>query len=175
MHLLTWVGFGLLGYVPNTYINPLSRIHNTCLISAYFGLDSRECKCLVLRSVFKYISAFADSSLQSDLRVQAPAVPPLRTRRASRLQRSRRRRRRQQRPRRHQRPRSARHGACPTLPRPRRLRSRQTTPAQTTTQRKSSDMHSPMSRGSRLVLFLFDSEYVKNWQICLPHLIVYFL
>jgi hypothetical protein len=26
--------------------NPLSRIHNTSLISAYFGLDSRECKCL---------------------------------------------------------------------------------------------------------------------------------
>jgi hypothetical protein len=24
----------------------LSRIHNTNLISAYFGLDSRECKCL---------------------------------------------------------------------------------------------------------------------------------
>jgi hypothetical protein len=28
------------------YINPLARIHNTSLISAYFGLDSRECKCL---------------------------------------------------------------------------------------------------------------------------------
>jgi hypothetical protein len=28
------------------YINPLPRIHNTSLISAYFGLDSRECKCL---------------------------------------------------------------------------------------------------------------------------------
>jgi hypothetical protein len=26
-------------------INPLSRIHNTSLISAYFGLESRECKC----------------------------------------------------------------------------------------------------------------------------------
>jgi hypothetical protein len=26
----------------------LSRIHNTSLISAYFGLDSRECKCLGL-------------------------------------------------------------------------------------------------------------------------------
>jgi hypothetical protein len=26
-------------------IYPLSRIHNTNLISAYFGLDSRECKC----------------------------------------------------------------------------------------------------------------------------------
>jgi hypothetical protein len=28
------------------YIYPLSRIHNTSLISAYFGLDKRECKCL---------------------------------------------------------------------------------------------------------------------------------
>jgi hypothetical protein len=28
------------------YLLPLSRIHNTSLISAYFGLDSRECKCL---------------------------------------------------------------------------------------------------------------------------------
>jgi hypothetical protein len=28
------------------YINPLSRIRNTSLISAYYGLDSRECKCL---------------------------------------------------------------------------------------------------------------------------------
>jgi hypothetical protein len=27
-------------------INPLSRIHNTSLISAYFGLDRRECECL---------------------------------------------------------------------------------------------------------------------------------
>jgi hypothetical protein len=27
-------------------INPLSRFHNTSLISSYFGLDSRECKCL---------------------------------------------------------------------------------------------------------------------------------
>jgi hypothetical protein len=27
-------------------IYPLSRIHNTSLISAYFGLDSRECECL---------------------------------------------------------------------------------------------------------------------------------
>jgi hypothetical protein len=27
-------------------INPLSRIRNTSLISAYYGLDSRECKCL---------------------------------------------------------------------------------------------------------------------------------
>jgi hypothetical protein len=26
-------------------INPLSRIRNTSLISAYYGLDSRECKC----------------------------------------------------------------------------------------------------------------------------------
>jgi hypothetical protein len=28
------------------YINPLSRIHNTILISAFFGLDSRDCNCL---------------------------------------------------------------------------------------------------------------------------------
>jgi hypothetical protein len=28
------------------FINPLSRIHTTSLISAYFGLDDRECKCL---------------------------------------------------------------------------------------------------------------------------------
>jgi hypothetical protein len=28
------------------FIYPLSRIHNTSLISAYFGLDNRECKCL---------------------------------------------------------------------------------------------------------------------------------
>jgi hypothetical protein len=28
------------------YIYPLSRIHNASLISAYFGLDSRDCKCL---------------------------------------------------------------------------------------------------------------------------------
>jgi hypothetical protein len=26
------------------YTNPLSRLHNTSLISAYFGLDSREYK-----------------------------------------------------------------------------------------------------------------------------------
>jgi hypothetical protein len=28
------------------YINPLSKIHNTGLIIAYFGLDNRVCKCL---------------------------------------------------------------------------------------------------------------------------------
>jgi hypothetical protein len=28
------------------YIYPLSRIHNTSLTSAYFGLDKRECECL---------------------------------------------------------------------------------------------------------------------------------
>jgi hypothetical protein len=28
------------------YIYPLSGIHNTSLISAYFGLDKRECECL---------------------------------------------------------------------------------------------------------------------------------
>jgi hypothetical protein len=28
------------------YIYPLSRIHNTNLVSAYFGLDKRECDCL---------------------------------------------------------------------------------------------------------------------------------
>jgi hypothetical protein len=28
----------------NVYINPLSRIHNTRLINAYFGLDIREYK-----------------------------------------------------------------------------------------------------------------------------------
>jgi hypothetical protein len=27
-------------------IYPLSRLHNTSFISAYFGLASRECKCL---------------------------------------------------------------------------------------------------------------------------------
>jgi hypothetical protein len=30
----------------NMYLSMLSRIHNTSLISAYFGLDSCECKCL---------------------------------------------------------------------------------------------------------------------------------
>jgi hypothetical protein len=29
----------------STYIDPLSRIHNTNLVSAYFGLDKRECEC----------------------------------------------------------------------------------------------------------------------------------
>jgi hypothetical protein len=28
------------------YIYPLSRIRNTSLVSAYFGLDKRECECL---------------------------------------------------------------------------------------------------------------------------------
>jgi hypothetical protein len=28
------------------YIYPLSRIHNTSLVSAYFGLDTRECECI---------------------------------------------------------------------------------------------------------------------------------
>jgi hypothetical protein len=28
------------------YIHPLSKIHNTSLVSAYFGLDKRECECL---------------------------------------------------------------------------------------------------------------------------------
>jgi hypothetical protein len=27
-------------------MDPLSRIRDTSLISAYYGLDSRECKCL---------------------------------------------------------------------------------------------------------------------------------
>jgi hypothetical protein len=35
-------------------IYPLSRIHNTSLISAYL-LDSRECKCLEYLSVLEYI------------------------------------------------------------------------------------------------------------------------
>jgi hypothetical protein len=34
------------------YVNPLSRIYNTSLISAYFGLDSRECKCLEYYYIF---------------------------------------------------------------------------------------------------------------------------
>jgi hypothetical protein len=37
------------------YINPLSRIHNTSLISAYFGLDCRECKCLEYLFIYRYI------------------------------------------------------------------------------------------------------------------------
>jgi hypothetical protein len=28
------------------YFYPLSRIHNTSLVSAYFRLDKRKCKCL---------------------------------------------------------------------------------------------------------------------------------
>jgi hypothetical protein len=28
------------------YIYQLSGIHNTCLVSAYFGLDKRDCECL---------------------------------------------------------------------------------------------------------------------------------
>jgi hypothetical protein len=28
------------------HIYPLSRIHNTSLVSAYFGLQKRECGCL---------------------------------------------------------------------------------------------------------------------------------
>jgi hypothetical protein len=28
------------------YIYQLSRIHNTSLVSVYYGLDKRECKCL---------------------------------------------------------------------------------------------------------------------------------
>jgi hypothetical protein len=28
------------------YIYPLSRFHNISLVSAYFGLDKRECGCL---------------------------------------------------------------------------------------------------------------------------------
>jgi hypothetical protein len=28
------------------YIYPLSKIHNTSLVSAYFSLDKRECECL---------------------------------------------------------------------------------------------------------------------------------
>jgi hypothetical protein len=39
------------------YINPLSRIHNTSFISAYFGLDSRECKCFELYYDF-YLSSY---------------------------------------------------------------------------------------------------------------------
>jgi hypothetical protein len=35
------------------FIYPLSRIHNTSLISAYFGLDSRECKSSVSGGVFQ--------------------------------------------------------------------------------------------------------------------------
>jgi hypothetical protein len=29
-----------------TYIYPISRVHNTSLVSAYFGVDKRECYCL---------------------------------------------------------------------------------------------------------------------------------
>jgi hypothetical protein len=28
------------------YIYPLSRMHNTSPVSAYFGLDKRQCECL---------------------------------------------------------------------------------------------------------------------------------
>jgi hypothetical protein len=34
-------------------INPLSRIHNTRYISAYFGLDSREGECLEYYIIIK--------------------------------------------------------------------------------------------------------------------------
>jgi hypothetical protein len=37
------------------YIYPLSRIHNTSLVSAYFGLDKRECECLEYISAWKLI------------------------------------------------------------------------------------------------------------------------
>jgi hypothetical protein len=36
-------------------INPLSRIHNTILIIAYFGLDSRESECLEYLFIFTRI------------------------------------------------------------------------------------------------------------------------
>jgi hypothetical protein len=37
------------------YIYPLSRIHNTNLVSAYFGLDKRECECLEYLFIYSRI------------------------------------------------------------------------------------------------------------------------
>jgi hypothetical protein len=36
------------------YIYPLSRIHNTSLISAYFGLDKCECECVEYYFIYLY-------------------------------------------------------------------------------------------------------------------------
>jgi hypothetical protein len=36
----------------NVCNNPLSRIHNTSLISSYFGQDSRECVAIRIRQLF---------------------------------------------------------------------------------------------------------------------------
>jgi hypothetical protein len=49
------------------YIYPLSRIHNTSLVSAYFGQDKRECECLEYLYLFIYVSfiIIIISSLQS--------------------------------------------------------------------------------------------------------------
>jgi hypothetical protein len=38
--------FYFYGQALTMYIYPLSRIHNTSLVSAYFGLDRRECESL---------------------------------------------------------------------------------------------------------------------------------
>jgi hypothetical protein len=74
MHLLTWVGFGLLGYVSNTlYINPLARIHNTSLISAYFGLDSRDCKCIEYNLSSSWSSAYYSPRLDIGLSNLSPS------------------------------------------------------------------------------------------------------
>jgi hypothetical protein len=50
-------------------INPLSRIHNTSLISAYFRQDSRECKCLEYLFI-NHLTAGWSNGLRSRLRNQ---------------------------------------------------------------------------------------------------------
>jgi hypothetical protein len=57
------------------YINPLSRIHNASLISTYFGLDSRECKCLEYLFIYCINVAkpqcIADKRMKISLKVTA--------------------------------------------------------------------------------------------------------
>jgi hypothetical protein len=47
----------------NICINPLSRFHNTSLISAYFGLNSRECKCLEYLFIIKSVNLIPASKI----------------------------------------------------------------------------------------------------------------
>jgi hypothetical protein len=52
------------------YIYQLSRIHNTSLVSAYFGLNKRECQCL--EYVFYLLNLFImEKGLQKGLHLRS--------------------------------------------------------------------------------------------------------
>jgi hypothetical protein len=52
------------------YIYPLSRIHNTSLTSAYFGLDKRECECLECLFIYLFMCQMEVAGHRKHLRLR---------------------------------------------------------------------------------------------------------